>query len=71
MGRLSRKPGRNGGTMMLQKDIMDRLDQLPENNRQIILELVNMTEDSSKTDRAIRDRIQEEIEQVVMKERAK
>ncbi|MCG0845092.1 hypothetical protein QY889_00085 [Latilactobacillus sakei] len=56
---------------MLQKDIMDRLDQLPEDNRQIILELVNMTEDSSKTDRAIRDRIQEEIEQVVMKERAK
>lgn len=33
---------------MLQKDIMDRLDQLPEDNRQIILELVNMTEDSSK-----------------------
>ncbi|MDB1104371.1 hypothetical protein ABC634_11475 [Lentilactobacillus parabuchneri] len=57
--------------MMLQKDIMDRLNRLPENNRQIILELVNMTEDSSKTDRAIRDRIEEDIEQVVMKERAK
>ena len=56
---------------MLQKDIMDRLDQLPEDNRQIILELVNMTEDSSKTDRAIRCQIKEEIEQVVMKERAK
>jgi len=55
--------------MMLQKDIMDKIQRLSNDDQQIILDLVRMIEQGSKNNQKMRDIIQNEIEQLVMKER--
>ncbi|ERO40721.1 hypothetical protein NAB1_1727 [Lactiplantibacillus plantarum] len=55
--------------MMLQKDIMDKIQRLSNDDQRIILDLVKMIEQGSKNNQKMRDIIQNEIEQLVMKER--
>ncbi|WP_368017132.1 hypothetical protein [Pediococcus acidilactici] len=55
--------------MMLQKDIMDKIQRLSNDDQRIILDLVRMIEQGSKNNQKMRDIIQNEIEQLVMKER--
>lgn len=55
--------------MMLQKDIMDKIQRLSNDDQWIILDLVRMIEQGSKNNQKMRDIIQNEIEQLVMKER--
>lgn len=55
--------------MMLQKDIMDKIQRLSNDDQRIILDLVRMIEQGSKNNQKVRDIIQNEIEQLVMKER--
>ncbi|GFF01283.1 hypothetical protein [Lactiplantibacillus plantarum] len=54
---------------MLQKDIMDKIQRLSNDDQRIILDLVKMIEQGSKNNQKMRDIIQNEIEQLVMKER--
>ncbi|MGA3449664.1 hypothetical protein [Lactiplantibacillus plantarum] len=55
--------------MMLQKDIMEKIQRLSNDDQRIILDLVRMIEQGSKNNQKMRDIIQNEIEQLVMKER--
>ncbi|KRN34506.1 hypothetical protein IV39_GL002230 [Lactiplantibacillus plantarum] len=55
--------------MMLQKDIMDKIHRLSNDDQRIILDLVRMIEQGSKNNQKMREIIQNEIEQLVMKER--
>ncbi|WP_154220172.1 hypothetical protein [Lactiplantibacillus plantarum] len=54
---------------MLQKDIMDKIQELSNDDQRIILDLVRMIEQGSKNKQKMREIIQNEIEQFVMKER--
>lgn len=53
---------------MLQKDIMDKVQELSEDDQRIILDLVEMIEQGSKNNQKMRELIQNMIEQLVMKE---
>ena len=55
--------------MMLQKDIMDKIQELSNDDQRIILDIVRMIEQGSKNKQKMREIIQNEIEQFVMKER--